>query len=194
MTLALRKPMTLAEFLQWEDRQELKYEFDGTRPVAMVGVTRAHSRIQANIALSVGGRLRGKPCEFHGTELKIEVAGRIRYPDGFVVCSAIANDATVVRDPVVVFEILSPGTATTDRIEKNEEYRATASIQRYVMLEQDRIAATIFSRAGDDWVGHVFVGDAPLAMPEIGIEVPLSEFYEGLVFEEADEGRAGSTV
>jgi len=186
MNLALRKPMTLAEFLQWEERQELKHEFDGTRPVAMVGVTRAHSRIQVNLTLSVGGRLRGKPCEFHGTELKIEVAGRIRYPDGFVTCSPGANATTVVHDPVVIFEILSPGTASTDRIEKNEEYRATASVQRYVMLEQDRVAATVFSRVGDDWVGHVLVGDAILAMPEIGIEVPLAEFYEGLVFDDTD--------
>jgi Uma2 family endonuclease len=195
MNLVLRKPMTLVEFLAWEERQELKYEFDGVGPVAMVGVTAAHSRIQRNLTLSVGGRLWGKPCEFHGPELKIEVAGHIRYPDGFVVCAVVANDATVVRDPVVIFEILSPGAATTDRIVKNEEYRATPSVQRYVMLEQDRIAATVFSRAGDDWVGHVFVGDAILSMPEIGIEVPLPELYEGLVFdhETAEDGEVGST-
>ncbi len=29
MNLALRKPMTLAEFLAWEERQELRYECDG---------------------------------------------------------------------------------------------------------------------------------------------------------------------
>jgi Uma2 family endonuclease len=98
MNLALRKPMTLAEFLNWEERQERKYEFDGTAPVAMVGATHAHSRIQANVTLSVGGRLRGKPCEFHGTEL--EVAGRIRYPDGFVVCSAVPNDAILVMSEI----------------------------------------------------------------------------------------------
>ncbi len=54
MSLALRKPMTLPEFLQWEERQELKYEFDGFAPVAMVGITAAHSRIQRNLTLSVG--------------------------------------------------------------------------------------------------------------------------------------------
>lgn len=34
MNLALRKPMTLAEFLEREERQELRYEFDGGEPVA----------------------------------------------------------------------------------------------------------------------------------------------------------------
>ena len=41
----------------------------------------------------------------------------------------------------------------------------------------------MFERTGDDWAGHVLGGDAVLTMPEIGIEPPLSEFYEGVVFE-----------
>jgi hypothetical protein len=34
MNVALGKPVTLAEFLAWEDRQALRHEFDGVRPVA----------------------------------------------------------------------------------------------------------------------------------------------------------------
>jgi Uma2 family endonuclease len=180
MNIALHKPMTLDEFLDWEFRQELRYEFDGVQPIAMAGGTAAHTRIQRNLALALGGRLRGKPCEFFGSDLKIETAGRIRYPDGFVVCAPLANAATVVRDPVVIFEILSPGTSGTDRIVKTREYQATPSVQRYVILEQDRIAATVFNRAGGDWFTHILLEDAILAMPEIGIEIPLAELYEGL--------------
>jgi hypothetical protein len=32
MNVALQKPMTLAEFLDWERWQELRYEFDGSSP------------------------------------------------------------------------------------------------------------------------------------------------------------------
>ena len=78
-------------------------------------------------------------------------------------------------DPVVAFEVLSAGTAGTDRIVKNRECQATPSIQRYVMLEQDRVAATVFARAGADWAGHVLTGDERLWMPEIAVELPLSE-------------------
>jgi hypothetical protein len=46
MSIALRKPMTLAEFLAWEERQEMRFEFDGTEPVAMAGGTAAHAAIQ----------------------------------------------------------------------------------------------------------------------------------------------------
>jgi hypothetical protein len=54
------------------------------------------------------------------------------------------------------------------------------------MLEQDRPGATVFSREHDDWVGHVLPGDAVLALPELGIELSLSELYEGVTFEEPD--------
>ena len=70
MSAALRpRPMTLAEFLAWEEGQELRWEFDGVRPVAMTGGTFAHSRIQFNLAISVGGRLRGSPCRMAGSDM-----------------------------------------------------------------------------------------------------------------------------
>ena len=39
MNASLRKPMTLHEFLAWERRQDLRYEFDGLAPIAMTGGT-----------------------------------------------------------------------------------------------------------------------------------------------------------
>ena len=182
MGVALKEPMTLEAFLDWENRQGLKYEFDGFQPVAMVGVTTAHAAIQRNLLGLLFSRLRGHRCQAFGSDLKIQVAGRIRYPDGFIVCSPVAPNATVIDDPVVVFEILSPGTSYTDRIEKNREYRATLSIQRYVILEQSRPAASVYARVGDEWVADFVVGEAELALPEIGSNLPLAEFYEGVPF------------
>lgn len=182
MNVALRRSMTADEFLAWEEGQEVKHEFDGFGPVAMVGVTFNHAVIQGNLIASLAARLRGTRCRAFGSDLKIEAAGSIRYPDVFVTCTPGPGNSTVVRDPIVVFEILSPGTAKTDRITKNREYRATPSIRRYVMLEQDEIAATVFERAGqadEDWIGHILAADAVLRMPEIGAEVPLAELYDG---------------
>jgi Uma2 family endonuclease len=180
MNVALRQGMNLADFLDWEARQELRYEFDGFQAYAMVGGTAAHSTIQRNLLTALTIRLRGKPCQAHGSELKIAVAGSVRYPDAFVVCTRVAPKAQVVADPVVIFEVLSETTARVDHVTKNAEDRATASVQRYVMLEQDSQAATVFAREGDRWVGSLLTGDAMLAMPEIGIEVPLAELYDGL--------------
>jgi Uma2 family endonuclease len=180
--------MTLAEFLDWEEQQPLRYEFDGVQPIAMTGGALRHALIQCNLAISVGGRLRGRPCRFVNNDLKIEVNGKIRCPDGFVFCSAppAQSSVTVVRDPVVIFEVLSDSTARSDVVTKNHEYAATPSVQRYVILSQDEVAGTMFERVGSDWVGHLLAADAVLRMPESGIEVPLAEFYEGVDFSRPD--------
>jgi hypothetical protein len=57
-----------------------------------------------------------------------------------------------------------------------------ARIQRYVILQQDQQAATTFSRRDDLWVADILTGDAILAMPEIGVDLPLPDCYRGVEF------------
>ena len=180
MNVALRKPMTLQQFLAWEERQELRYEFNGFEPVAMAGGTAAHAAIQRNLIMALGSALRGKPCQPYGSELKIEVAGRIRYPAAFVVCTPVAPTATVVSAPVVIFEVLGNGTAHDDLVVNNAEYRATPSVRRYVVLQQTRPGAIMFSRKGEDWVADTVADGGVLQLPEIGLEIPLSDIYADL--------------
>jgi Uma2 family endonuclease len=195
MSLAVRKPMTLAEFLEWEERQPLRYEFDGIGPVATTGGTAGHADIQANLAAALRTCLPGTPCRFYGSDFKFQVAaGHVRYPDGMVLCSPVDRTATIVHDPVVVFEVLSPSTTRNDRIVKACEYQATPSVKRYVMLEQDGVSATVYARSGETWTHEILVGDSVLSLPEIGVELPLAELYEGIVFEaeqEADPAAQG---
>ena len=177
MNVALRKSMTLEQFLAWESRQERKYEFDGFNPVAMNGVSFEHGIIESNLNAALKSRLTGKPCRALGSSVKIEVVGRIRYPDLFVVCTPVPRGTYIVRDPVVVFEILSPSTSHTDLVLKTAEYQATPSIKHYVILEQTHAGAQVFSRRGDNWIAETVKDDDVLRLPEIGIEIPLPEIY-----------------
>lgn len=120
--------MTVADFLAWEETQELRWEFDGFAPVAMTSGTAAHETIQLDLAAALNSRLRGTPCRAYGSNLKIRVADRIRHPDAFAACTPVNPRATVVDAPAVVFEALSPSTARTDRVEKMHEYWETPSI------------------------------------------------------------------
>jgi Uma2 family endonuclease len=193
MSAVLQRPMTLAEFLDWEERQELRYEFDGFQPVAMTGGTLGHETIGGTLRALLYQRLRGKPCRAWGPTTKIEAKGHIRYPDAHVNCTPFSQGDTIVRDPVVVFEVLSPTTSRTDRIEKLREYQATASIQRYVILEQDGIAATVFSRMGADWIVHALTEGDVLRMPEIDIELPLNEIYADVDLGPGEDTQAASS-
>jgi hypothetical protein len=68
---------------------------------------------------------------------------------------------------------------------KAREYQATPSVQRYVMLEQDSVGAVAYARSGDGWTHEILVEDSVLALPAIGVELPLAELYEGIVFDDA---------
>ncbi len=177
--------MTVEEFLAWEARQEGRYEFDGFRPVAMTGGTIAHEVIGQNLRTELDNQLRGSRCQTLGPNTKIEVAGRIRYPDALVVFSALDRKATIVTDPVVVFEVLSDSTAHIDYFEKLREYSGTPSIRRYVILDQDLIAATVFVRDGDRMVVETVARGDTLRMPEIKVEIPINGLYRGVEPEEA---------
>jgi Uma2 family endonuclease len=101
-----------------------------------------------------------------------------------VTCTPGPGKQTVVTDPVVVSQVLGESTSRTDRITKLREYGATPSIQRYVILEQDAIAAIAFVRKGADLVAEALTAADVLHMQEIDIEVPMAEFYEGIEFPE----------
>ena len=182
-------PLTLDAFLEWERSQELRHEFDGVQPIAMTGGSVEHGQIGTNIVLELGGRLRGSPCRIFSNDMKILVKGRIRYPDVVVTCTATPRGGDVLVAPVVVFEILSKSTASVDRIVKNDEYRATPSIQHYVMLEQTRIGATMFSRDPEGWTGRVLTADATLDLPAIGVSVKLAALYGGIIFDQDGDGQ-----
>ena len=178
MTVALRQAMTLDEFLAWENAQELRWEFDGVRPVATVGGTNAHETIALNIGAELRARLRGGPCRAYVSGMKVRMAATIRYPDAFVSCGPIANDALTANDPAVIFEVLSPSTSSVDQFETLREYQAIPSLRRYVLLPQDRIAAIVHERQDGGWTTVLLTDPgAVLAMPEIGVTIPLAEFY-----------------
>lgn len=190
MSVALTRTMSLAEFLAWEERQEMRYEFDGIAPVAMTGGTFAHEIIGQRVREVLNSGMRGGPCVAVGPTLKIQVGEQIRYPDAFVVCTRVDPKATIAPNPVVVFEVLSESTARTDMVRKLNEYAATASIQRYVMLQQDFIGGLNLIRQGDRFIAESLAEDSILRMPEIGIEVPVAEFYLGLTYDPVDDSNA----
>ena len=108
--------------------------------------------------------------------LVLTPAGRVRYPDVKVACSEFDPSADHV-DPVVVFEVLSPTTEMTDRRVKSAEYASIAGVMAYVLIAQDRPAATVLRR-DSAWEPEELAGpEAVLDLPEIGVAFQLAELH-----------------
>ncbi len=181
MDNVLDRSWTTDAFLAWEDRQEGKYEFDGREIIPMTGGTVAHQRLVINLWLTLNGLLGDRPGVVL-QEMRMRIGSVIRYPD--VLVSAVPQDQTIrtVTDAVAIFEVLSPDTATTDRVEKLIDYAAVPSLRTYVLLEQTAVGATVFQRqAGGPWIASAMT-EGTINLPGLNVAVPLAGLYRGLTF------------
>jgi Uma2 family endonuclease len=193
MNVALQKPWTPERFLAWAETQDVPYEFDGIRPVAMTGGNARHDRITGNIHGALRARLRGKPCSNYGPNLGMQTIGsKIRYPDALITCTKFRDTEKLAPNVVVVFEVVSPTSGGLDRIEKVREYETVPSILRYVIVESTTAGLQVLHRDNGEspWTAHALMKDDVLAIPEVGIEVPVAELYEGINFEDAERAEA----
>ena len=165
------RPLTLEEFLDWERRQPERYEFDGIQPVAMTGGSVAHARLVRRLVAALGAILP-PGCEAFGGDLKVLTATRARYPDATVVCGPIDPRGDTV-EPCIVFEVLSPSTALTDRRVKPGDYASVPSVEAYVILEQDAPRATLLRRATGWQVEEIAGPDAIIALPGVGAALAI---------------------
>lgn len=176
MDSILTDPLSVDDFLAWEDRQEGRHEFDGRRISPLAG-SRGHQRLQLNLARSLNIRLRPEFEVLHGMRLRVGHA--VRYPD-VTVCRGPIDDRTkTLSDAVAVFEVLSEDTAAIDRDDKPAEYARLPGIRHYVLLAQDRAAAEVFRLRAGAWQRQPEAADV-LALPELDMRIPLTELYAGL--------------
>jgi Uma2 family endonuclease len=184
------------DYMDLDDFEELladkpeheKWELIGGRVVRMmVGARWEHNRIVQNISghLLASFRTKGSNCRpfaetFFMKRRDFESA---LLPDVMVRCGPLDRGATSLDDPVVVFEVLSEGSAARDRLEKWAVYQRLASLVHYVLVERDRPAVELRSRVGSSWSGlRILDGlDAVIDLPAIDMRLPLSVIYEDVL-------------
>ncbi len=112
----------------------------------------------------------------------------MRCPDAFITCTKFPDTERVAPDVVVVFEVLSPDSGRRNRIEKLQEYAAMPSIRRYVILEYRSKGLMLFHRTQGDqpWTAQALKAEDSLPLPEVGIDLPIAEFYEDVEIPAAD--------
>ncbi len=183
-----RKPNTMSlddfEDLLADCPDDERWELIAGRVVRMmVGARWEHNRIVNNIAAGLDRRFRakGSPCRTltETFRLKDEAINSSLLPDVIVYCERLARGAAFMNNPMVLIEILSDGTRRRDREEKWAVYQQLPSLRHYVMVERDKAHIETFDRIGAVWDGlRIASGlDATLALPAVGLDMPLTEIY-----------------
>ncbi len=178
--------MALAEFLTWEESQELRHEFVSGRPRAMTGGTQAHNVIAGNVYDALRASLKGGPCRPFIADLKVVIAarGNVRYPDVLVDCAPMAANETPATNPTFIVEVPSKSTAWFDQTEKTDHCAALPSIAAVALLHQDKRAFQLWTRDGQGMVRQpAREGEATIPFSALDLTLPLDAAYDGLTFE-----------
>lgn len=188
---AARKLLSEEQYLQAELASPVKHEYLGGVIYAMAGANNVHNLIATNTSTALGYRLRGSRCRPYNSDTKIRVRlpqqVRFYYPDVSVVCRSNPPGDSFQDEPVVLVEVLSSRTRRVDEGEKKDAYLTIPTLGVYILLEQGAPALVAYRRTTSGFIREEFNGlDAQLILPEIGIELPLAEVYDGVEF--APEG------
>lgn len=178
---AISLPTTLEAFLDWEERQELRYERVGGVVRAMTGGTLEHNDIADNTMAALRQRLHGGRCRAWRADAKvIAPGGDVMYPDVVVSCAPQERHRTSVDQPVLVVEVTSPSTEKHDATEKRWAYQSIPTLRHLVFLAQDKALAEIASRNADGtWTSRFVEGlGGVVELPALELGLPMRELYE----------------
>lgn len=191
MSDAAVRPMSNEEFLLWDEQQEDKHELVdgmpvkkyGDEPELMANGRRSHAAIMSNLVFALRLRLRGGPCQVLTDAFSVRTSIRKqRRPDVLVDCGRGSAEDMEAREPVVLFEVLSPTSERMDLVFKPAEYKRLESVRHYIVAYQDAPLLKLWTRGEEGAWDDSFVEglDAVLPLEALGVELPLAEIYEGV--------------
>ena len=139
--------MDKSAFLAWIQGREERYELVDGRVVMMTGGSRGHALVVRGLAKALDRRLDAARWSVLTSDFAASVGqDTIRYPDLIVdVAAGRLRDLTATA-PVLIAEVLSPSSITTDLGDKAAEYLHLATLHAYLVLSQDEPKAWIWIR------------------------------------------------
>ncbi|NJM64656.1 MAG: Uma2 family endonuclease [Acaryochloris sp. RU_4_1] len=176
--------MTAEAYLEWEQHQEIRHEYEQGEVVAMTGGTIPHNDIALNVYTALRPHIRDRGCRGNVADVKVQAnpQSAYYYPDVVVSCDPRdLNARKLIQYPKLIVEVLSPSTEARDRGEKFAAYRQLPSLQEYVLIDSERISVECYRRGeGRLWLYSPYIEADPITFDSIEFECAISLLYEGV--------------
>lgn len=177
------KPITADEFLAMDFGTDRRFELDRGVIYMMTGGTEAHAWVQGNVFVWLRSRLRGTGCRPYGPDMALRISETdVRYPDVSVYCDQPPRDTlvdtTLLSNPTVIIEVLSPSTTTFDQGTKLEEYRGIATVRTIAFIDPvNEMCRTLQRQSPNSWSDQMFSGERGVPIPSLGLTIPHDEIF-----------------
>ncbi len=172
--------LTRDEFRRWAETQPRRYERIDGEPLAKAPERIQHVRVKFRVcaALTSAIEAAGLACEALSDGVTVEIDEDTDYePDAVVNCGApAAPEATSAPNPVIVVEVLSPSTQSSDTGEKLAGYFRVPSVQHYLIVSTRRREVIHHRRTPEGILGRV-VNLGTIALDPPGLTVDIGAFY-----------------
>lgn len=176
--------LTPEEYLAIERKSEIKHEYFDGEMFAMVGASKRHNLITANLVRVLGNQLLESPCNVYASDMRVKVSasGKYTYPDVVVACVEEKFDDAendTLLNPVVVIEVLSESTEAYDRGKKFEHYQNIKSLIEYLLVAQEPYRIEQYVRQNDrEWRYYEYHDAEDIStVSVIGCELALKDVY-----------------
>lgn len=187
--------VTPEEYLRREREAEFKSEYVNGEiipmgdhyPTIMAGASTNHNLIKENVGFHINSRIRsdGKGCRSMSSDQRVSVPtnSMYAYPDIVVVCGPCQyhDDALdTITNPMLIVEILSPGTAAFDRGDKFALYRHSPTFVEYILIDSGKIRAEVYRKHEQ---GNWFLAseadklDEAIELASISLSLPMATVY-----------------
>ena len=191
------------EYLALEREAEERSEYLDGLIYLMAGENPEHGRICTNINGQLYNQLAGSGCESFSKDMKVRsgptpvqrnrTKGLYSYPDIIVVCGELKfldEHRDVLLNPVVIVEVLSPGTEAFDRGEKWARYQSwLPELSEYLLVSQTKPRVERYHRqANGEWSYTRTEGiEAALSLSSVDCTLRLADVYDRVCFPEQDD-------
>lgn len=187
--------VTPEEYLRREREAEFKSEYVNGEiipmrdlyPIIIADASTNHNLIKENVSFYINLRIRsdGKGCRSMSSDQRVNVptSSLYAYPDIVVVCgpNQYHDDALdTITNPMLIVEVLSPGTAAFDKKYKFALYRHSATLVEYVLIDSGKIRAEVYRKHEQGYWYMVSeadkVGEA-IELASMGLSLSMSTVY-----------------
>ena len=175
--------MTVDEFLPWAEAQERgNYELHEGEVIAMSPERAIHWKVKFNVAFALRNAIvaAGLKCHAVPDGATVRISQHTAFePDALVYCGEeVAGDSLEAPNPVIVVEVLSPGTQVTDLRDKLRGYFTVPSVHHYLIVDPEKQMVIHHARGEGDALKTRLVSAGELRLDPPGLTVTIPSFFE----------------
>ena len=184
MESSRKQRMSAEAFIAWsidEPSKGKRFELEDGEVIAMASERVRHALVKSRVCrrLEEAVEAAGLACTVFPDGMAIRIDKHTVYePDAAVRCGEeLPDDAVIYDDPVIIVEILSPGTSGVDTGVKFEGYFRLASLRHYLVIRPRPASLIHHEKLADGLIQTRILASGDLRLDPPGITLAIDSLF-----------------